>query len=143
MKYKIIEKGSSYIIPIQDYVISGIDMSNYLGLEIREEGASHPKFVIDINYSFELIRFNQKKSLEPFDNEAVKIMLNLIGLKIKKAEGSKFGDLHILLKDGTEINVPDAEYECWHINTIRQERIKNTWVIGGVGATSFFALNEK
>ncbi len=62
-------------------------------------------------------------------------MLNLIGLKIKKAEGSESGDLYILLEDGTEINVPDAEYESWHINTIRQERIKNTWVIGGLGAT--------
>ncbi len=142
MKFKIIEKGKSYLIPIEGFVISGIDMRNFLGLELREEGTNLPKFVIDINLNFELTRYNQTNHLQPHDIESTKVMLDLIGLKIKKAECSKTGDLYIVLDDGTEINVPDAQYESWHINIIHQERIKNTWVIGGVGITSFFELNE-
>lgn len=138
MKYKIIEKGKSYIIPIEGFLISGIDMRSILGLELLEEGTKEPSFVIDINMNFELTRFNQTKKLEPHDLETTKIMLDLIGLKIKKAECSKTGNLYLVLDDGTEINVPDSQYESWHINTIRQERIKNTWVIGGVGKTSFY-----
>ena len=117
-------------------------MRDFLGLELTEEGSNRPMFVIDINLNFEMTRFNQTETLAPYDNEALKKMIDLVGLKIKKSESSKTGDLYLNLDDGTEINVPDAEYESWNINTIRQERIKNTWVIGGVGMTSFFELNE-
>ena len=142
MKFKIREKGKSYSLPLEGFKISGIDMRDFLGLELTEEGSNQPMFVIDINLNFEMTRFNQTETLAPYDNEALKKMIDLVGLKIKKSESSKTGDLYLTLEDGTEINVPDAEYESWHINTIRQERIKNTWVIGGVGVTSFFELNE-
>ena len=141
MKYKIKEKGKFYSLPFEGFQISGIDMRDFLGLELTEEGSSRPMFVIDINLNFELTRFNQSETLAPNDYAVVKKMIDLIGLKIKKSESSKTGDLYLTFDDGTEIKVPDAEYESWHINTIRQERIKDTWIIGGVGMTSFFKLN--
>lgn len=138
MKFKITDKGQFYRIPIEDFFISAIDMRGFLGLELTHEKGNLPFFVIDINLSFELTRFNQRTMLEPHDLETTKIMLDLIGLKIKRAECSKTGDLHIILDDGTEINVPDNQYESWHINTIHQERIKNSWIIGGAGMTTSF-----
>lgn len=142
MKFKIKEKGKFYSLPFEGFKISGIDMRHFLGLELTEEGSNRPMFVIDINLNFEMTRFNQTETLAPSDIEVVKMMIDLIGLKIKKSESSKTGDLYLTLDDGTEINVPDAEYESWQINTIHQEMIKKTWVIGGVGMTSFFELNE-
>ncbi|NMM47706.1 DUF6188 family protein [Marinigracilibium pacificum] len=142
MKFRIKEKGKSYLLPLEGFKISGIDIRDFLGLELTEEGSNRPMFVIDINLNFEMTRFNQSETLAPYDKEAVKKMIDLIGLKIKKSESSKTGDLYLTLDDGTEINVPDAEYESWHINKIHQERIKNIWVIGGVGMTSYFELNE-
>ena len=142
MKFKIIEKGKSFLLPFEGFIISGIDMRNILGIELTQEGANQPKFVIDINQKFEMVRFNQTHKLAPHEIESAKNIMDLIGLKIKKSKCSKTGDLNIILEDGTEINIPDAEYESWGINIIRQERIKNSWIIGGVGRTSFFELND-
>lgn len=143
MNLKIIEKGKSYLLPFQGFIISGIDMRSFLGLELTPIGKHHPMFVIDINLNFELTRFNQKQVLSPNDTETIKKAIDLIGLKIKNAECYKSGDLCITLEDNTEIYVPDSQYESWHINTIRQERIKNTWVSGGVGQISCFDIENK
>jgi len=141
IKSNIIAQGKSYILPLEGLIISGIDLQHFLGIELKTENSNNPIIVIDIFANFTLNRFNQSKVLDPNNIETAKIILDLIELKIKKAECSNTGDLYITLDDNTEITIPDSNFESWIIKTIRQERIKNSWVIGGVGSTTFFDPN--
>lgn len=141
IKSKIIERGKSYILPLDGLIISGIDLQHFLGIELKTENSNHPIIVIDIFADFTLNQFNQSKLLDPNNIETAKIILDLIDLKIKQSECSNTGDLYITLEDNTEITIPDSNFESWIIKTIRQERIKNSWVIGGVGSTTFFDPN--
>lgn len=141
IKSKIIERGKSYILPLEGLIISGIDLQHFLGIELKTENSNNPIIVIDIFADFTLNRFNQSKLLDPNNIETAKIILDLIDLKIKQSECSNTGDLYITLEDNTEITIPDSNFENWIIKIIRQERIKNSWVIGGVGSTTFFDPN--
>lgn len=125
-------------VSLNGYLISSLDLSGFLGLELKESENTSSEFVIDINSTFQLTRFNQTQTLNPTDIETVKVMLDLINLKIKQINCHKTGELQVVLSDGSEIFVPDEGYETWHINKIYQERIKQTLVIGGVGQTTFY-----
>ena len=138
MTYKMTQKGKYYSIPLEGFTFSKLDMTELLGLELIPKDTNEPTFVIDIYGEFNLTRFNQKQTMHAAEKETIKSMVDLIGLTIKKIQCSKSADLFITFNDDTEIHVPDAEYENWYINTIHQERIKNAWVIGGVGMTSWF-----
>lgn len=125
-------------VSLNGYLISCLDLSGFLGLELKESENTSSEFVIDINSTFQLTRFNQTQTLNPTDIETVKVMLDLINLKIKQINCHKTGELQVVLSDGSEIFVTDEGYETWHINKIYKERIKQTLVIGGVGQTTFF-----
>lgn len=140
-KFKILVKGKSYLLPLEGLIISGIDMRKFMGIELKTKNTNLPLFVIDIYANFTLTQFNQVKTLDPNQIDTIKTILDLINLKIKKAECSKSGGLYITLEDHTEIVIPDSEFESWHLQTIRQERKKNSWVIGGGGTTTFFDSN--
>lgn len=125
-------------VSLNGYLISSLDLSGFLGLELKESENTSSEFVIDINSTFQLTRFNQTQTLNPTDIETVKVMLDLINLKIKQINCHKTGELQVVLSDGSEIFVPDEGYETWCINKIYQERIKQTLIIGGVGQTTFY-----
>lgn len=135
---KIKEKRDRYLLPLEGVVITGIDTRNFLGFDLAMAGESLPKWAIEINNDFELTRFNQTTNRSPLDKETLKMAIDLIGLSVKKAEGYKDGALYLELEDGTEMYVPDGPYENWHLMLVHQERIKNTWVVGGVGNVSWF-----
>ena len=142
VKFEIHNKGSYYKIPLEGFEISGIDMRDGIGLELKIKGNPSPTFVVDIYQIFSLTRFNQTSKLNPHSTKAIKLAIDLIGLDVKNAEGHKNGDLFLTLSDNSEIKVPDSDYESWHINVVKSERIKNSWVIGGVGSTSFYDFNN-
>ncbi len=141
MKYKVTNAGKSFNIPIVDFWVIGFDIKCF-GLELISEDINGPNFVIEISTEFELTRYNQTKKLSGLDKDSIKMMVDLVGLSIKKAKCSKTGDLYITFEDGSELHVPDSEYEGWHVNVIVQERIKNSWVIGGVGGVAVFDLRN-
>lgn len=138
MKQKIIDKGKYYSVPLSGYRVSAIDMRSSLGLELTHQDSRSPELVIDIHMEFDLTRFNQTERLQPYENETIKKAIDLIGSRIQRVECSKQGYLHVTFEDQSEITVPDQPYESWHICKIVQKQVTNTWVIGGVGHTSYF-----
>ncbi|MBK7130313.1 MAG: hypothetical protein IPM74_10810 [Crocinitomicaceae bacterium] len=140
MKNKIFEKGKSYSLPLQGYVISSISTMGQR-IELSEQGTNSAEFVLEIFTDFQIIRFNQINHIKQSSKDSLMKHLCSDQYVIKHSECSKSGELHLIFENETEIIVPDSEFEGWIISKFTTKQISNTWVVGGIGTTTIFSTN--
>lgn len=135
----ITDKGTYYELPLQGYRVTGFTFNPHTYLRLaREELVHSPDLMLNISMSFELVLFGQTQRLEPFDHQTWKRLIDLWGKTIRKAVAYKTGDLFISFEHNCELFVRDSPYESWIVHVESKKANLNSWIIGGVGRTSYF-----
>jgi len=132
------ESKQGYSILLENYFVSGLNFKNGIGLELSKDDTPSPTFLIRISNEFELEQFGKIEHHSYVENETLKRSIDLIGLRIKNIFASKNGHLFLSFDNKLEIRINDSPYESWIIYKILSHQKLNSWIIGGVGSTSYF-----
>jgi hypothetical protein len=86
---------------------------------------------------YELVLYGHQQLSKSLDQQGWKQMIDLWGKTVQKAAAYKTGDLFITFDQQCELIIRDSPYESWILYLESKRATLSTWVIGGVGATSY------
>ncbi len=133
------DKWRYFELPLKGYRVTGFDFNPASYIRLAREGlVDSPNLLLSLEMEYELVLYGQQQSLKSLDQQGWKHLIDLWGKTIQKAAAYKTGDLFITFDQHCELIVRNGPYESWILYLESQKSTLSTWVLGGVGASSYF-----